>query len=511
MKEEMKDRKHMILGVSASPRAGRWGNGGNDLVQQIKAIHSEDQLKEFLKQESDFHLQNFIEAGREERISFAEQYKRLRRMGGRRGLSNSEVALAAALWSAKQLGSDIQYVSLSEYFGAAGEKQKRKILKSCIEQADGLIISTPVYFGDRSSLANDFIDFIEGDSHLSQTLKGRPYAGLAVGAKRNGGQETSLIYQIVDMTNLGMLGVGNDSDTTAQYGGTCQAGDVGSAWKDEYGVWTCMGVGRRIADVVRLLYHSKQKNLKSKLRVGFWILQDKNGFAKEKIEELAKQHSISMDAQVLNAIHEHIHPCLACDFCPREIGEDTVYRCTINKDNDLFKKWHHTFSELDAIVPVAYIPEKPLGLESKYQIFTERLRYLRRGDYLFSNLVVCPFVFEEIGSSDSMRLRMLTSMIRHHTIMVRPIVVHLQNYKILNEDHVKSHWKHFLECASRVTVGRLIGAKYDNMSYGYKPTGYVLSAAKEEEDKKLEKRRAFLLNRKRRLENMASERVDSAQ
>ena len=43
------------------------------------------------------------------------------------------------------------------------------------------------------------------------------------GAKRNGGQETALIYQLVDFINLGMLGAGNDSQRLS---GTIVAGDV---------------------------------------------------------------------------------------------------------------------------------------------------------------------------------------------------------------------------------------------------------------------------------------------
>ena len=51
-------------------------------------------------------------------------------------------------------------------------------------------------------------------------------------AKRNGGQETTLVYQLIDMINLNMLGVGNDSASTSQYGGTVVAGDVGTMAKE---------------------------------------------------------------------------------------------------------------------------------------------------------------------------------------------------------------------------------------------------------------------------------------
>ena len=74
--------------------------------------------------------------------------------------------------------------------------------------ADAILISGPVYFGDRGSLVHEFIEYIRSDKKLRDHCKGKVYAGITVGAKRNGGQETTSIYQI-DMSNLNMLVVGN--------------------------------------------------------------------------------------------------------------------------------------------------------------------------------------------------------------------------------------------------------------------------------------------------------------
>ncbi len=90
-----------------------------------------------------------------------------------------------------------------------------------------IIVSSPVYFGDRGSLVQSLFEFIESDPLLRQDMAGKIYGGLAVGAKRNGGQETTLIYQMLDMLDMGLLAVGNGHETTAQYGGTAKAGDVG--------------------------------------------------------------------------------------------------------------------------------------------------------------------------------------------------------------------------------------------------------------------------------------------
>ena len=79
------------------------------------------------------------------------------------------------------------------------------LLKAALRRADGILLSTPVYFGDRSSLSQRFIETIRSDAALCRDLAGRIYAGLAVGAKRNGGQETTLIYQMMDMVEADPL------------------------------------------------------------------------------------------------------------------------------------------------------------------------------------------------------------------------------------------------------------------------------------------------------------------
>jgi hypothetical protein len=82
---------------------------------------------------------------------------------------------------------------------------------------------------------------------------------------------------MIDMLGLGMLAVGNDSDTTAQYGGTGHAGDVGTMHKDKYGIDTSMGVGRRMAKVLASL--NTGERLADAPRVLFLVLQDADGLA----------------------------------------------------------------------------------------------------------------------------------------------------------------------------------------------------------------------------------------
>ena len=78
-------------------------------------------------------------------------YTNLKKEKGNKGLSNSEVALASAMWSAKEIGVELDYASLSEFYSESGVKNL-ELLKDKIKNANGIIISTPVYFGDRGSL-----------------------------------------------------------------------------------------------------------------------------------------------------------------------------------------------------------------------------------------------------------------------------------------------------------------------------------------------------------------------
>ena len=268
-----------ILGIAASLRNARYGAGGSSLIKQLQSYENEDNLRSFLSDQARVHLQQFVDSGRAEGLPFDQTYKRLRSLRGDQGLSNSEVALASALWSAWREGCEIEHLSLGEYFPATGVNRRTDELKSRLRDADGILLSTPVYFGDRGSLAQDLIDLIRDDQQLKEDLRDKLYAGIAVGAKRNGGQETTLIYQLFDMIRLGLLGVGNDSDTTSQYGGTGHAGDVGTMAADGYGLDTSSGTGRRIAKVAQILELGRAAEHQGPDRVLFWVLQDRDNIA----------------------------------------------------------------------------------------------------------------------------------------------------------------------------------------------------------------------------------------
>jgi multimeric flavodoxin WrbA len=492
--EKPKGRNSMktkILGIAGSLRNARWGKGNRTLVDELLACKTEDELKQYLTDQAELHTQNFINAGRAEGLSFNEIYKNLQKLQGDKGLSNSEVALAVALWSAAQNGCEIEHISLSEYFPAAEVARNTDELKQHLRNADGILVSTPVYFGDRGSLAQELVDLIRNDTDLLSELRDKIYAGIAVGAKRNGGQETTLIYQLLDMVNVGLLGVGNDSDTTAQYGGTGHAGDVGTMAKDDYGLGTSMGTGRRIAHVAALVKLGKTTPLQGKVRVMFWVLQDKHDRALNYVKELVEQFDECIDATIIDVTEKYISRCIACDICPTHINVDQSYRCIMRTGNrDKMGELHHDFLNQDAIVPVVYSAADRQELISNYQRFIERTRYLRRGDYVFSDLLTAPLVLEDLGVNENMSIRMATSLLRHHTVVAEPMIAYLQHDELLNSRQVINKFGRFVARTQTLTAGRLrsfVNGQNCNVSK-YNPVGYILSSEKDKEDEKLRAR-----------------------
>ena len=59
--------------------------------------------------------------------------------------------------------------------------------------------------------------------------------------------------------------------------------------------------------------------------------------------------------------------------------------------------------DVDAVIPVTYCTTDRAGLQSQYQEFIERTRYLRRGDYVFSDILSAPLVLENWAPATTCR------------------------------------------------------------------------------------------------------------
>lgn len=464
-----------ILGLAASPRSGITAAKAPALLAALAAAGDETTLVRFLTEE----------AG-----------------PGGLGLCNSDITLAAALWAAKMRGADVAVASLREQVGGGGAGE----LPALLGAAEGMLLSGPVYFGDRGSLAHDFLRLVARDPALREAVRNMPFGGLAVGAKRNGGQETTLIYQILDVLKFGMLAVGNDWETTSQYGGTACAGHAGTAGQDRYGLGTSMGTGRRVASLAAMARGARA--LKAPVRVGFLVLQDAGGLAVNLARRLSRQNEDRVDARIIDVSGLDIRRCLACAGCPKAIGPDEEYRCSVGERDDMHRL-HPQLLDLDALVPMAVSLRDAGRVRSNYQVFLERTRYLRRGDYALSNLAVAPLVLEEDGAREYLDVRMITSLIRHHTVIVSPWSGRLERGRLTEPESLDAHFKGWLESFALLAAARLSAVEGGGLDTWYKPVGYVLANENgSDEQALLAQRRDAVARRRERLLADANRRLE---
>jgi multimeric flavodoxin WrbA len=474
-----------ILGLSGSLRNARFHRGSRSLAQEIQRIATETDLTAYLTVQTRIRADDFLAAGLSGGASFDDVYRALHRKRFERGLSNSEAATAAALWAAHLAGAEISHIGLAEHFPPNGPVREPERLAAALRAADGIIVSSPVYFGDRGSLVQSLFDFIASDPRLRQDMAGKIYGGLAVGAKRNGGQETTLIYQMLDMLDMNLLAVGNGHETTAQYGGTAQAGDIGTFASDRYGLETCIGTGRRVARIARIKSLSENgAALADKLSIHLWLVQDSDDgrghrYFRNWAKELCDRHP-SVDIKIFDAANEEVVRCLACEVCPTDLGDAREYRCIVTSADDFFVKYHHQMLDADAILIGAYCPEKYSTIKSVYQQFMERTRYLRRDNYIFEDLLVAPFIVSHIEARQNLHVRMAGSMIRHHTVLTRPIIALESEGQLMNAAAVARDSDLFLQRSRELLVGKYLQGREHTE---YRPVGYQISAAKAHEER----------------------------
>lgn len=114
-----------------------------------------------------------------------------------------------------------------------------------VQDADGIIMSSPVYFGDMTGLAKTFIDRLRPLRNI-HAFKYKVCGAISTGGFRNGGQE-STIDSIHDFFLIqGGIIVGDDRPT-AHYGGT----GVGNTSEDETAITTSINLAKRMIDVTK--------------------------------------------------------------------------------------------------------------------------------------------------------------------------------------------------------------------------------------------------------------------
>ena len=99
----------------------------------------------------------------------------------------------------------------------------------------------------------------------------------------------------------------------------------------------------------------------------------------------------------------------------------------------------------------------------------------------------------------------MTSFLRHHTVLSQPLVGRISGNSVVDLDHIAHGLGKALAMADRLTAGRL--ALSVSPGHRYHPVGYVLSANKDAEDERLQRRRAMVRDREARMAREAAIRL----
>jgi multimeric flavodoxin WrbA len=112
----------------------------------------------------------------------------------------------------------------------------------------GIIMGTPVYFGNMSSLCRAFLERCIVLYQDKFALSNKVAGVVAVGGTRNGGQEVTIQSVQISLFCNEMILVGNGRPGP-RHGATVWSGIEGGVLKDEIGMTTVRALGRRVAEV----------------------------------------------------------------------------------------------------------------------------------------------------------------------------------------------------------------------------------------------------------------------
>jgi multimeric flavodoxin WrbA len=114
-------------------------------------------------------------------------------------------------------------------------------------QVAGIIVGSPVYFGNMSALCKAFLDRCIAFRKGGFVLRDKVGGVLAVGGGRNGGQELTIRSIQTALMCQDMIIVG-DGKPSAKIGATLW-NQKDSIAEDEFGTATAKGLGRRVAEL----------------------------------------------------------------------------------------------------------------------------------------------------------------------------------------------------------------------------------------------------------------------
>lgn len=384
---------------------------------------------------------------------------------GRDGIySNSDLSLMAGLYGSTINGSKIDVANLIKYFQKGKVINEEKLLKK-VENASGFLISTPVYFGDRSYLVDEFIRFLKKTKNISNRI----FGSLSVGAKRNGGQETTNIFILKELNDHRAFVVGN-GPPTSQYGGTSWAGNLGSIKEDNFGIITSMGTGKKISEILKIK-NSEISNFKDskELKISLWLVSDKDDKIENTIDKFVKNiklKNIKINWDIINFTKFYIEHCKACPICPFYQKKREIYKCKVNDDD--FAKNFDRIINTDGIIICALNYDGYKNGKNIYQKILERTRCIRRDNFLLTNIPVTSLSMQDSNINSLFSLKVMTSFLRHNTIIAPPIFTNINHYN--NIDNFQDGVKNFIKLS--ILIKNRKNFVFLNNSTKYIPIGY---------------------------------------
>jgi multimeric flavodoxin WrbA len=407
-------------------------------------------------------------------------------------LSNTEILCGAALLGARDQNLEVNYFPLTRLFSRIEDgvysfrpsdvglsddvanwdtlefnPDVRSDLKSSIEKADAILLSSPVYFGDRSSLLGKVMQFARHE----ELLNWKTVAALSVGAKRNGGQETANVYMLNEASSLGALVVGS-GPPHAEYGATAVAGDRGNIFSDRPGLQTAYETGKRLAEAAKILAVRKNSNSEM-IHIGIVITMDtKDQMLYRRVRELASLiENPTTRVTLLNLVEGSIERCLGCDICPipelRQTPAD--YACIIQTKRDGMNFVRETLSRVDGFLLAGLNVLDDRYVTDTYQEFTERSRFIRRNDFELTNIPISSLTLSEVGARTNslFSLKVMTAYLRHNSILCPAIEQIEYEGNVLKS--AKAGLEGFLSVARHVAS---IRRYMEKQKVSYKAEGY---------------------------------------
>ncbi|MHB1545636.1 MAG: NAD(P)H-dependent oxidoreductase [bacterium] len=440
-------RKPLIVGITASSRSVLRNDGMKSIFNNIS---DELELKTLLQEMSHF----------------------------RKKISNSDGALISAFFGAKHFECSFLLFNLRDIFDTSRKKSKdyhknkEKLIES-IKNCDGILISTPVYFGDCSSYIYELFRLEDNGNH--NIFNEKVVGVLSSGAKRNGGQETTNIFTLYEFFRQGANIIGN-GPPTSQYGGTIWAGDKGGIGDDSLGIETAIGTGKKMGEILSITNsyvnngndNEKLENLSDnyinlaiilpeKKLLSEKIRQDIQCVIEKTFDEALKKNKIILKINYVE-IKDDIRRCMGCDKCPPDRND---LDCIIN---DNMRSFRSILLSSDSILFINYI-ENSGNIDTwlNFKIFLERTRHLRHNNFELTNkpVSIITIMAGDCNFESNLRdIKFITYFLRHNTICVGPpVAVFLNNS--LSKSGISCEFKNTLYGSVKIMLTKLF--KFSHM------------------------------------------------